>query len=249
MKWIYIKNSVRTLYVVIYVALVLSACTHLTREPNPADLQQAYARAIKDAEIAEPDEINRNLVAIVPSNKDLTRKKDSGEVLVTTWTSWDGYDEHVGRPMNLSREVWVTVFPEVKQFCRELNLVSSQVPLRLKQLLGLPPNDMKTKFAEIWVDPDDLFRPSPDPEISDNEASLDFPVSNRFVTVSNDHMRWFHDMKQKSYGADGYPWTRLGYTYDWGNPRNEIGLSEFVIRAGATVTIRGVTATLDYCNN
>ena len=27
-----------------------------------------------------------------------------------------------------------------------------------------------------------------------------------------------------------YPWTRLGYTYDWGNPRNLVGLSEFVLR-------------------
>jgi len=83
--------------------------------------------------------------------------------------------------------------------------------------------------------------------VSDHEAELVFPVSHQFVTVSDTHQQWFHDPKQKTYGADGYPWTRLGYTYDWGNPKSEIGLSEFVIRAGATVTIHAVSDTVNYC--
>lgn len=33
----------------------------------------------------------------------------------------------------------------------------------------------------------------------------------------------------------GYPWTRLGYTYDWGNPRSHVGASEFVIRLNPAV--------------
>jgi len=28
----------------------------------------------------------------------------------------------------------------------------------------------------------------------------------------------------------GYPWTQLGYTYDWGNAKNHVGLSEFVLK-------------------
>ena len=28
----------------------------------------------------------------------------------------------------------------------------------------------------------------------------------------------------------GFPWTRLGYTYDWGKPDNHVGLSEFILR-------------------
>lgn len=27
----------------------------------------------------------------------------------------------------------------------------------------------------------------------------------------------------------GWPWIRLGYAYDWENPRNLVGLSEFVL--------------------
>lgn len=41
---------------------------------------------------------------------------------------------------------------------------------------------------------------------------------------------WFYQMKA---GKD-YPWTALGYTYDWGNSRDVYGLSEFILRKGST---------------
>jgi hypothetical protein len=110
------------------------------------------------------------------------------------------------------------------------------LPLRLEQLLGLPPAKGYTKFVELWVDPDDLFRPSPDPEVTDTVAQLDFPAG-----VSAEHRSWYEENLNTT-----YPWTRLGYTYDWGNPASEVGLSEFVIRKGAAVTIRSVTPTNAY---
>jgi len=232
---------------VLCLLLVIPACTGTVRDSSLPDLQRAYGEAIRDAEVAEPGEISRDLLAIVPSNDALRWNKEKDEILVVTWTSWDGYDDRVGTAMELSREVWVTVVPEVKAFCHAQRITPTQLPLRLEQLLGLPPEAGKTKFAEMWVSPEDLFRPAPDPEVSDHEAELDFPVSARFVTISEAHRRWFFDLKQRSYGAGGYPWTRLGYTYDWGNRESEIGVSEFVIPAGATVTIHAVSDTLTYC--
>jgi len=124
---------------------------------------------------------------------------------------------------------------------------AQDLTLRLEQLLGLPPNYGNNRFVELWIDLNDLFRPSPDPGISDREAELDFPVSNRYVTISAEHIRWFTNKKNTSYGPNGYPWTRLGYTYDWGNPESEVGLSEFVIRKGAVVPIEGVYTIEVYC--
>src|SRR6185369_11295748 len=118
---------------------------------------------------------------------------------------------------------------------------------RLEQLLGLPAKNGKDRFVELWADPDDLFRPCPDPEVTDRECSVDFPRSGRFLTVSADHVRWFEELKKKSYGPDGYPWTRLGYTYDWGSVEGREGLSEFVIRSGASVDVKAVTKNADYC--
>jgi hypothetical protein len=230
----------------------VSLATHAARNKTPhrVSLEQMYQRAVADAKIAEPDEISKNLTAIAESNKKLIWDGAPGQshVLVVTWTNWNGYDEYVSLPMTLQREVWVTVVPELRDFCRHRIRNRHSVSLRLKQLLGLPPNDTKTKFVELWADPLDLFRPSPDPEINDYEADLDFPQS-KFMMINEEYIKWFNDLKSKSYGDTGYPWTRLGYTYDWGNPKSKVGLSEFVIRAGATVVVHSKSMTEQYCES
>jgi hypothetical protein len=44
-----------------------------------------------------------------------------------------------------------------------------------------------------------------------------------------------------------YPWTTLGYTYDWGVKTSNVGASEYVIKPGATVFIKSVRKTRDFC--
>jgi len=245
-------------YALLGLILALSPGCPLT---NPfvteEDLQQAYQDAIKDAEVAEPDEISAHLTAITAYNDHLIWEGPAGtsRVLMLTWTSWTGYDSLVGKSIRVddlaksvetSRDTWVTAAPELHEFCKARFLDSENMSLRVEQLMGLPPHNGKTRFVAFWVNPEDLFRPSPDPEITDCEAELDFPTSGRFVTVSPEHIDWFNALKETSYGTDGYPWTRLGYTYDWGNPCCEIGLSEFVIRSGATVDVQSVTLNNDF---
>jgi hypothetical protein len=229
------------------VSLLFSACAAQSPALYEADLQKAYHSAIVDAERADPSEISKNLVAIVPSNDKLVWKNrgdaHNAMLLVVTWTNYNGYDDKIGQSLQLSREVWVTTAPEVKNFCKHLKENRS---LRLEQLLGLPPMAGKTKFVEIWVKPGDLFRPSADPEISDCEAETEFRRANKFVTVSDEYVKWYNDLKMQSYGVNGYPWSRLGYTYDWGDSRRHIGLSEFVIMPGATVEIKAVAPTMEY---
>jgi hypothetical protein len=133
--------------------------------------------------------------------------------------------------------------------------------LRIEQLLGVPPNNGKTKFVELWVNPGDLFRPSPDPEVTDHEADLDFPnVTSPFVQMTDtpkitdwdpvlnryfeaNYVTWFNRRRNTVYTAEvPYPWTRLGYTYDWGKKSGgHVGMSEFVVRGGSTVGVYAVT--------
>ena len=229
------------------LSYLLSSCATQSLALNPAELQKAYHSAVVDAEQADPSEISKNLVAIVPSNPKLVWKNKGDEqhamILVVTWTNYNGYDDKIGQSLPLSREVWVTTVPEVKSFCKELKENKS---LRLEQLLGLPPNAGKTKFVEMWVRPADLFRPSADPEVTDSEAETEFRQPNRFVKVSDEYIKWYNDLKAQSYGANGYPWTRLGYTYDWGDNRRHVGLSEFVIMPGSTVEINSISPTMEY---
>lgn len=217
-------------------------------EMSEEELKQAYMEAVQDAAIVEPDEISTDLVAIVPFNSELVWEGEPGEsrLLAVTWTSWDGYDDKVGESMTLTQEIWVTTVPEVQEFCQAYEHKADTLTLRLEQFLGLPPNNGKTKFVEVWVEPADIFRPSPDPEVTDTVAEEDFPQS-RFFVVSQEHVQWVTDLQSESYGEQGYPWTRLGYTYDWGNPESEVGASEFVVVEGATIGVEAVTETNDYC--
>lgn len=232
----------------ILALLPVSSCStdpasHLT----DVELQDLYNKAVIDAEVAEPDEISRSLGAIVYYNPDLKWEGDPSEsrVLLLTWTGWDGYNNQVGETITLSREIWTSIPAVLGGFYRHnKSLSGDDLILRLEQLYGLPPHNGKQWFVEVWAELDDIFRPSPDPDIADHEAELDFPA-----WVDEEYRNWFNNLKSESYGENGYPWTRLGYTYDWGNSEDEVGLSEFIIREGSAVKIHSVAATLDYCKS
>lgn len=227
-------------------AIIITGCLYWKGQQQlstPENLEKAYQSAIENAKTAKPAEISRNLTAINKYNNNLIWEGQPGEspVLVITWTSWDGYNNKNSQSLT-AKETWVTVAPEIKEFCTENNISDSEKTLRLEQLLGLPSNDGKKWFVEIWANPSDLFRPSPDSDITDHEAELDFPAN-----TPQQYIDWFNNLKNTSYGVSGYPWTRLGYTYDWGNTKNNIGLSEFVIKNGADIKINSVSTTSDYC--
>lgn len=218
-------------------------------EPEPAPVDPMVA-ILADAKVIEEGEVAKDLIAIAPGNKALKwrtdgPKKDRPQVLMVTWTDWSGYGEQVGKSMTLSREVWLTTAPEVQDFCRGLGSEGEALQTRLEQYLGIPPGKGKTHFVEMWVRPRDLLRPCADPEITDSVCTTtDQPAALKLG--SHDHQAWYEALRAKSYEAGGYPWTRLGYTYDWG-AESERGPSEFLIPAGMEVVVVAFTPTAEYC--
>jgi hypothetical protein len=224
-----------------------------TLSPN---LLEQYNQSVFDAKVADLDEVFDNLLDISESNNFLIWQNNTspkGKLLVATWTNWTGYDNKVGQTITTTRQTWVTAAPELQIFCKEkLKEVTEQSDrtLRLEQLLGLPPNNGKTRFVEFWVNPQDLFRPSADAEISDRTAFGEFTQLPKAVAeqAKPEYVKWFEDLRSKSYNATGgYPWTRMGYTYDWGNAQSEIGLSEFVINSGVAIKVKSVQTNDKYC--
>lgn len=207
-----------------------------------ASLEALYQAAVDDAAEVEASEVWDGLTAISDDNDALVRDED-GRVLMVSWTSFPGYDAEVGNDAyELAVEVWVTVAPQMQDFCRATGLSGGALDLRLEQLLGLPPGNGKDRVVQLWVPPEALFRPAPDPEIDDSVAQLEFPMG-----VSEMHRMWVEGLRMSSYGEGGYPWTQLGYTYDW-NPGTAVyGLSEFVIERGSVVGVESVTGNAEYC--
>jgi hypothetical protein len=216
-------------------------------------LNRQYWIAIRDASEPTGREISADLIAI-PEDDSLVwqGEPDDRRLLVVNWAPKDesfheGDEGDSLRPddfFKTDQDVWVTVVPQLQTVCKKTQPECSDSARRLKQLLGLPPYAQKTQFVEFWVSPSDLFRPCPDPAITDAVCTLKPPMN-----VEGDrrnHMKWFNKQKKGSYCLLGYPWTQLGYTYDCGNPRSEIGLSEFVIEKGANVEVESVRTTDSY---
>lgn len=232
----------------VVLVMVLLGCPAPT-PPTDAELNARYAAAVADAQTPEPADIHRGLTAITPWQEGLVWEGTPGKsrIRMTTWTSWGGYEVGAkmiaGAKYQPAIDLWVTAVPEVKDFVRRHRLPEEGLDLRLKQLLGMPHTTERKWFVDFYVWPEDLFRPSRDPEVSDSQAELTFRPDNAEMTTSAKHRDWIAAQL-----ADGqYPWTQLGYTYDWGNPCSKVGLSEFVIREGAEITVLSITETAAYC--
>jgi hypothetical protein len=178
---------------------------------------------------------------------------------------------------------WVTVVPELKNLLgnaptllRVAQSLGMPPPSATKTLEN-------TCMIELYVSPADLFRPSADPEVTDHEAELVFladgfrkyddtilvysemPCDTRYCascTASGkcgmtSYRNWYSIRRTYVYSQtpvnSPYPWTALGYTYDWGNPTPpHFGVSEFVINSGTAgigVFIKSCTWTGVYFNN
>jgi hypothetical protein len=256
--------------------------------PAPVSLHAQYSSAVADTRTVTPTEISRTLTPITNENPDLIWENGvaGSRLLVVTWLGNPGikykcidpggcsgnFDcKEGGECPNYSFDSWVTVAPELKNF---FGLTLPQ-PLRIAQLLGLPPeyavqgDPSEAKYMlEMWVSPKDLFRPCPDTEITDTACETGFPVDMFRMLDLNNRVRategpedgvfktyssWFNNRSRNVYtmNSSPYPWTRLGYTYDWGSS-NHTGLSEFVLHgrkadgSKISVGIKSVKTTVEY---
>ncbi|MEI6559597.1 MAG: hypothetical protein WCO00_14435 [Rhodospirillaceae bacterium] len=169
-------------------------------------------------------------------------------------SSWAAGKE--GQTVALGRDTWITVEPELKALCR--GTPPERVIDQLHKLLGLKPAvpaDAEGKFVLMTIAGPQrtgpagigVFRPcaNPDPAATSCGNTLAGPEA---------FTRWFAETLISSYKLDpaiegsGYPWTRLGYTYDWdpaaSSPR---GAQEYVVPKGTRVVIRKIVPAQEYC--
>ncbi|MGR9053387.1 MAG: hypothetical protein ACU84J_12130 [Gammaproteobacteria bacterium] len=229
----------------------------LASEVMADDTKEKYHAAVVDAAFAEAGEITDQLLAITKDNDKLVWNEDKSKLLVATWKAQGSYDRFI-KPYDKTSDnpeyaVWVTVVPQVKDMCGQYaaeknNTGKAQLDERLKQYLGLDPSWQYDVFVEMWVNPDDLFRPCVDPETDDTTCNLEFGEQTPQVRNIPDYRDFYRNLYFKSFrGSAGVPWTGLGYTFDWADKRNEIGASEFILRPGAGYEIKDATPTEDYC--
>ena len=229
----------------ILAALTLTVFAQVQTQNDP-ELMSAYNNAIYDASVYKFSNLR-------PLKK-LEFDAQSHTARVVTLTSFP-YTTGVTKP--LAVDVWVTAVPEVQTTCQQF---TGDVALRLRQLLGLPPAQKFTHFVVITVKQGDVFRPTVNPDPTTTlpcDCSVEVNCGQAFPkNVSPEHITWIANQMLSLYAIsespqtrNGYPWTRLGYTYDWAPGATKYGASEFVIRRGSVVTVEEIIPFETYCRS
>jgi hypothetical protein len=226
---------------------------------NANQLWLMYSNAVLDAASAQPSEVCDKLTPIVLANTNLTWRTNQAGILQVKVCSFMTYKTATnyyqpGEHLLSYGDQWITVCPELRNFCS--GFAGPDQPLRIKQVLGMPPTAANDTVVEFWVSPDYLFRPTPEPAIGSTTAgtlsSPDAPLLTPNLRIPAFWVEWYnatyssrnYDMTDGVYNA--WPWTQLGYTYDWASTSpNHAGLSEFVIPSGTLSKALAVTVPIE----
>ena len=220
------------LVVVLITLLALVSCGAEKKEKLTDD--EIYQLAVRDAVFADEDEI-LPLVNISKDDPNVIWSEDGKSVLVAFMHKYpDSYP--AGEEIELKwGNVWCVSAGEFHKWMKDNEENVENWTNRLHQVLGMTLTKNYTTVTALWVDADLLYRPA-------YETDPNKPMTTALVKTGDDdfdtmYKAWFDDNIIWSYFDSAFPWTRLGYTYDWYDNGKEYGLSEFLIFSGAKVKI------------
>lgn len=220
--------------------LIQVGCVAQSAGPPPESDSDRLLAAYRNAVFASAifDSANVHSLFAIPRGVD--------SVTVVTWTAAQTAERFY--PLGETRigvDVWVTLVPEVQDRCAAYPTNPSALTLRLQQLLGLPPHPEERVFVVMVAAVKDVFRPCPDPDPTKEQCGRSLPQR-----VDPEYEAWVAHQMLDRYQTppQGFPWTRLGYTYDWNPDSNKFGASEYVIRKGSKVVVTAKVETPSYCH-
>jgi hypothetical protein len=276
------KTEIVSSLKLLLVVLLTSAVTTLSiADVVPSSMtNENYKYAVSDAQNPEPHEIYNYLIAIKEDNSNIiTRGKGENlQVKVISIIDEATYNEHYKgkdfKKYSLYPDLWVSVEPEliekIKKNKQRFNGTDEENKMSIREIFGFPPQKKVDRVVVFWADAKNMFRPAPDQEIDDESAEINFPDD-----VTPEHRRFIDETRSSQYFAgkevvlengkfvkeewkEAYPWTQLGYSYDWGNKSDNIynyGLSEFIVKGNKNrkgthnIEIEKIPKMKDYINN
>ena len=202
--------------------------------------REQYAAAVKSAKDLSSDDIHP-LVLIDVGSDLATLSGDNSQVILVTWHNNPDAFKDGQNITHTDKVIWAFTDKEFVKWFRENHEKVDNWDVRLKQVIGMPPETKNNYFTVFWANVNDVFRPAYYPEI--NSGYMNTAFSNTLEEDDSENAMWFKDWFKKTNATiysqnGGYPWTRLGYTYDWGNPDSKYGLSEFIVKEGAQIEVK-----------
>ncbi len=239
----FFKKKILTPFSAILLALVLMAAavggTYFalqSQNPAPSTPEALFDAATKDAVFAEPDEV-LPLVNLDKNDKMVRWNEAGDKVLLLSWHKYpDSYP--TGEDISFQwGEVWTFTDKEIAAWYQKNQNGVQDWTLRLEQLIGLPPGAGYTHFSAFWVNPEDVIRPAYVTDATQPMALTTLNAGEEASEFDNWYKEWFDGNIIWSYFDSQYPWTRLGYTYDWSGGKTDYGLSEFLILKDAPANV------------
>lgn len=227
------KKRVISIATCLLLGLLLAGCMGETAPSN----EELWAAAMADAVFSEDDEV-MELVSLTQEDPQVIWDEAGERVLLATW---HGYEEPCEAGDSLAHnDIWAVSLGELKSWYLENKGSVTDWDLRLAQLLGMPADGSCTRFSAFWVSPSEVIRPA---YVTDVTAQMENGYNQ--VTDST-YQTWFDANLVYSYFESEYPWTRLGYTYDWSGGDSVYGLTEFLIADGSETEIAITESTENF---
>ncbi|NOU47469.1 MAG: hypothetical protein HOO86_10455 [Bacteroidales bacterium] len=237
-------------YVVFLTILLGSGCAKddsTDAIDQELQLEELYQAAVEDAIIADSSEICDTLWSINAGNTKLEWRTMNNEQYVLAG-NFNKHPESYSDSslVNSWGVIWIFLPKQFRSRIMSSTIQNNDTLLRMRQLLGMPPSNTNNYIVELWVRPADLYRPAGDNEIDDHSAGLYLSPN-----ANPEYVQWFNQNIYDSYFGDWtlYPWTRLGYTYDWANSTSEVGLSEFCIKENSVIYVKKLYPATEYLKN
>lgn len=220
------------------LALALSACTQNANLDNKQALNARYLETVRDAAFIDDEEL-MPLVSLDPKLKQVTYNAE-GQVLLMFFHNYpQSYPQ--GKSFALEHECWCVSDLELLNWCQKNQGKILDPTLRFKQLVGVKPQGEYNFVSAIWVDPHEVIRPATDTDVFTTHVQKDLDPSE-----SAEYKEWFEGNILYSYFKDAYPWTRIGYTYDWAFDSQEYGLTEFLLKKGVHIKVERTLSVADF---
>lgn len=205
-----------------------------------SNLQQAYMQSVSKTALHEVKPVRL-----------LTIPKSQKYVEMTTWTN-----ENIPYgPFKMDQDTWVTISKQMRSSCSRFP--AKQVNEKIEEFLGMPP--MKSYKGWHLVT---MLVPNKQADMRKSKEGLGiFRPCYSTDSIRVNKCGFNADSKAGSYNAwvinlmadeftttDPYPWSGLGYTYNWDpKAKSVVGGSEFLVTKGTPVEIVKSESANEFC--
>ena len=228
------KATPSVILFLLLLGLLLSGCSE-----KPLSNAELWQAAMTDAVFSEDEEVVE-LVTLTEDDPDVIWDEAGERVLLVSWHNYDAECSPGSSIPQEYGEIWATSLGEMLSWYTGSSSGVDDWQLRFAQLLGVHEDEGYTRFSAFWVAPADVIRPA---YITDATKQM---INDYTLVTDETYKQWFDQNILWSYFTSDYPWTRLGYTYDWSGGESEYGLSEFLIYDGSKTEIEFTYTTEEF---